>query len=304
MRKILRFAGLSLLSMVGLAAAALLLVRFCFREQVVELLNGELRRERVDLLRAAAPYAADGAMFEFAYRQDDRRAGEISVYFRLDTLVDASAATWDKTLALARFVAGNIPHANQTVQPETRNAVALWEYTRTVEPAFNCRLHSIMLHELLLASGVVNRFVTCMPADAGDNDCHVVNVVWLPEHGKWAMIDSDMQAWVADEQGVPLSLAEMRERYIAGEPMTVHPLLDGWNPSYYESYWAKNLYWFECWECAGYDREVGFEGRRVALLPPGFDGFRLSDGTVCTTDAARFWEAPRQIQNSEFKIQN
>lgn len=304
MKRLLRLIGLSLLMLTGAVVVAALLVRFCFREQAVGLLYGQLRKERVELLRAAAPYAADGETFEFAYRQDDRRAGEISAYFRLDTLFDASAATWEKTLALARFVAGNIPHANQTVQPETRNAIALWEYTRTVEPAFNCRLHSIMLHELLLASGVVNRFVTCLPADAGDNDCHVVNVVWLPELEKWAMIDSDMQAWVAGEDGVPLSLAEMRERYIAGGPMTVRPLLDGWNTSYYESYWAKNLYWFECWECAGYDREVGFEGRRVALLPPGFDGFRFADGTVRTTDAERFWAAPRQIQNSEFRIQN
>lgn len=304
MRKLLKIIGLSLLTLAGLAVAAALLVRFCFREQAVDYLNGQLRRERVELLRAAAAYAADDEPFGFVYRQDSSRADEIRAYFRLDTLFDASAAAWEKSLALARFVAGNIPHANQTVQPETRNAVALWEYTRTVEPAFNCRLHSIMLHELLLASGVVNRFVTCLPADAEDNDCHVVNVVWLPELGKWAMIDSDMQAWIDGGDGVPLSLEEMRERYIAGEPVTVRPLLGDWNPSYYESYWAKNLYWFECWECTGYDQEVGREGRCIALLPPGFDGFRIPEGTLRTTDAERFWAAPRQIQNSKFIIQN
>lgn len=97
------------------------------------------------------------------------------------------------------FVAKNIPHANQKIYPEKCNAIGLWEYTRTVEPAFNCRLHSILLHELLLSEGIVNRFVTCLPADSLDSDCHVVNQIWLPEIQKWAMLDSDMRAWAEDE---------------------------------------------------------------------------------------------------------
>ena len=40
------------------------------------------------------------------------------------------------------------------------------------------------------------------------------------------MIDSDMRAWVSDPSGVPLSLAEMRERFIADEPVEVHHLFD------------------------------------------------------------------------------
>ena len=167
----------------------------------------------------------------------------------------------------------------------------MWEYTRTVEPAFNCRLHAILLHELLLAEGITNRFVTCLPADSLDSDCHVVNVVWLPEHRKWAMIDSDMQSWVASPEGEPLSLEEMRQRTVAGEPMTVHRLLGTRDPENYLSYWAKNLYWFMCWEQTGYDKEVEYEGRVIALLPAGFDGFKLNEA-VRTSDDARFWAAP------------
>lgn len=63
---------------------------------------------------------------------------------KLDTLYDASASTWEKTLAIAGFVARNIPHANQQMQPRSRNAINLWEFARTVEPGFNCRLHSIL----------------------------------------------------------------------------------------------------------------------------------------------------------------
>ena len=220
------------------------------------------------------------------------RAREIRDHFRLDTLLRRDASTWENTLALAKFVARNIPHANQQVYPEKCNAVALWEYSRTVEPAFNCRLHSIMLHELLLASGITNRFVTCLPADSLDTDCHVVNIAWLPELQKWAMVDSDMQAFITDPAGTPLSLAEMRARYIGGEPTEVHRLLDEKDDGYYAAYWAKNLYWFECWESTGFDQEPNRGRHRcVVLLPPDFEGFRLGRTAVKTSDETRFWAA-------------
>ena len=171
------------------------------------------------------------------------------------------------------------------------NATRLWEYTRTVEPAFNCRLHSILLHELLLASGITNRFVTCLPADSLDSDCHVVNIAWLPERQKGAMIDSDMQSYVTSPEGEVLSLEEMRQRTIDEKPMVVHRLLGTRNAENYLSYWAKNLYWFVCWEETGYDKEVEYEGRAIKLLPAGFDGFKSADA-VRTSDAARFWAAP------------
>ena len=197
MKKLFKIAGIALLSLIGLLLAIFLLARFVFREQAIDYLTGLEKQQRVELLRAAGPYAADTVQYRFTYKQDTARAREIREYFRLDTLVNPAATTWDNARALAQFVARNIPHANQKVQPETRNAIGLWEYTRTVEPAFNCRLHSILLHELLLSQGIVNRFVTCLPADSLDRDCHVVNLVWLPECEKWAMIDSDMQSYLA-----------------------------------------------------------------------------------------------------------
>lgn len=292
MKKTLKIAGIVLASLVVLLLVVFLLARFVFRDQVTDALNGVLKEQRAELLRNAAPYAADTVQYRFSYRQDSLRAREIREYFRLDTLVNPAATTWDNTLALAQFVARNIPHANQKVYPEVCNATALWEYTRTVEPAFNCRLHSILLHELLLAEGITNRFATCLPADPEDSDCHVVNLVWLPERQKWAMIDSDMQAFITDPAGEILSLGEMRARYIGGEPMEVHWLLDEKDDEYYAAYWAKNLYWFVCWEDTGYDKEVEYEGRVVSLLPPGFDGFSLDESTVRTSDADRFWAAP------------
>ena len=154
-------------------------------------------------------------------------------------------------------------------------------------------------HELLLSEGIVNRFVTCHPADSEDSDCHVVNLVWLPELQKWAMLDSDMNAWAEDEKGTPLSLAEMRERYIDGREIVYRPLLNSDNDFvYYRAYWAKNLYWFDTWETTGYGREDNNpayrnNNRHIVLVPSGFKGFELPDHSVLTTDTSRFWAAPQ-----------
>ena len=158
MKKTLKIAGIVLASLVILLLAAFLLARFVFREQVASALNALLAEQRTELLRAAAPYAADTVQFRFAYRQDSVRAREIRDHFRLDTLLRRDASTWENTLALAKFVARNIPHANQQVYPEKCNAVALWEYSRTVEPAFNCRLHSITFARRAASAALIRSF--------------------------------------------------------------------------------------------------------------------------------------------------
>ena len=298
MKKALKIIGWIILSLIVLLVAAWLLARFVFRDQVATYLSGVQNDTYIELLRKAEPYRADKASFRFEYIQDTARLRLTREYFRLDTIDNPTAETWDRTLALARFVARNIPHANQSVQPERRNAIDLWEYTRNVEPAFNCRLHSIMLHELLLACDITNRYVTCLPADSLDQDCHVVNIVWLPEHKKWAMVDSDMRAYVTDSDGTPLSLSQMRERYINGAAMEIHPLLDdgqSFNYTYYRTYWSKNLYWFECAEQTSYDIETAprdKRGRVVVLRPDGFTPFDTPPHSVHTQDAERFWAAP------------
>ncbi len=298
MKKALKIIGWIILSLIVLLVAAWLLARFVFRDQVATYLSGVQNDTYIELLRKAEPYRADKASFRFEYIQDTARRRLTREYFRLDTIDNPTTETWDRTLALARFVARNIPHANQSVQPERRNAIDLWEYTRNVEPAFNCRLHSIMLHELLLACDITNRYVTCLPADSLDQDCHVVNIVWLPEHKKWAMVDSDMRAYVTDSDGTPLSLSQMRERYINGAAMEIHPLLNEGQPfdyTYYRTYWSKNLYWFECAEQTSYDIETApwdKRGRVVVLRPEGFTPFDTPPHSVHTQDAERFWAAP------------
>ena len=136
-----------------------------------------------------------------------------------------------------------------------------------------------------------------------DTDCHVVNEVWLPELGKWAMIDTDMDGnYASDLDGTPLSLREIREHYISGEKMQYHPefkkATTKLNNHY--AYLAKNTYWFNCWETLSYyqedwqnrPREIG---RKIYLVPSGFEGFNIDEGAIVTTDADTFWAPVKAV---------
>ncbi len=132
MKKALKITLRIVLAVLALALVAFLLVRFVFHKQLAERLYDIQYRERVALLRDGGEYAPDTLSYRFRYLQDTADARRIREYFRLDTLTGPAAATWDRALALARFVARNIPHANQQNYPQVCTAVGLWEYTRTV----------------------------------------------------------------------------------------------------------------------------------------------------------------------------
>ena len=264
----------------------------------IEKNNVGLNDERVELLRTSGEYAADTNVFEMKIVQKPERAQEIREYFQLDTLYPENATTWEKTVAIGKFVSSNIPHANQKKWPKNVNAIGLWEYIKEVEPAFNCRLHSIFAFELFLSADIKARYITCLPQDKDDPDCHVVNEVWLPELNKWAMVDTDMGGhYVTDKNGTPLSLKEMREHYISGEKMLIYPAFGkAQKDKDYYSYMAKNTYWFACWGTLSYYQEdYKVEGidrnSYVNLIPSGFKPFYYEEGYIVTTDAEKFWDA-------------
>jgi len=258
-----------------------------------------LTKEKIRLLRSSGSYLKDTTDFKITIIHDSIRAKEIKEYFQLDTLYPPDSDSWTKALAIAKFVALNIPHANQKEWPENIDAIGLWEYTKNVAPAFNCRLHSILSFELFLSAGLDAKYTTCMPEE-NDNDCHVVNEVWIPELGKWAMIDTDMGGhYFADKKDVPLSLKEIREHYISGKRMTIHPLFEkgSSNPDWYRLYMAKNTYWFSSWGGLSYyqedyDMEDIIGNHYIILVPSGYKPFISNDGDIITTDADRFWDVP------------
>ena len=264
-------------------------------------------QKNVEKLQASQPYNSKTGDFQNRYMVEEEQASIICKYFKenagldLEALAASEKSTWEKSLELAVFVAKNVPHDNQKEWLDDRSAISLWEYSRRVKTGFNCRWHSILLSELLLSAGIKNRFITCLPQDLDDGDCHVVNIVWLPELNKWAMIDSDMVEFVTDDKGIPLSLAEMREEVIAGKPLNINVLPgfeDSWvarpsGLSYMQAYWAKNLYWFTAHSTIGFNLEGSnrtLPDTYTALVPPDFDCSKSYKNGYETSNEANFWD--------------
>ena len=196
--------------------------------------------ERVSLLKEAT---LDGAM---PFPPMDVEMPDYTSYFRLDTVVQEGMSTWEKSLAIGRWVSSHIPHANQKARPAAKDAITLWEFIQHEEPAFNCRYHSFFAMQLLRSVGVEARVLTCLPKDDNDPDCHVVNIVYLPEYQKWAMLDTDQSMYATDAKGTPLAPWEMREYYALDKTFTLWYNYESPDQGmdYYRSYMAKNTYAF------------------------------------------------------------
>lgn len=294
MKRFFKILGIVLLSLAGLLLALFLLARFVFRDQIVVFASDVLLRERVELLRASGGYApSTEPALHFTYERSDTALERIRAHFRLDTL--GGATTWERAMRLGRAVSMAISHGNPDSVPPLRNAITLWDFHQTTGIPLNCRHHSIILNDLLLAAQIDSRYVTCMSADSLDNDSHVVNIVWLPEEDKWAMIDSDQNFYVTDPAGNLLDLREMRRRMIADEPVVAHRLHgDPLQSDHYFAYMAKNLYWFTCIENSAFDAENTPSLRSIHLIPEGFEGYKFWNkrDNVVTNDDQRFWAAP------------
>ena len=141
----------------------------------------------------------------------------------------------------------------------------------------NCRGLGILLNEVYLAEGFKSRFVTCLPRDTADNDCHVITMVWSTSLKKWLWMDPTFMAYLMNEKGDLLSIEEVRECLINNKPLILNPdanrnhATSQTKGDYLNDYMAKNLYKLECPLNSEYNYETYEEGktRTYIQLVPG-----------------------------------
>ena len=180
------------------------------------------------------------------------------------------------------------------------DAIDLYNYVKTTGEGVNCRQLAISLCEVYLSMGIPARYVTCMPADPNDGECHVINAVWSSQLQKWLWIDPTNDAWVMDENGTMLSIAEVRERMIKDQPLVLCETAN-WNHSekqtkegYLYGYMSKNLYYFVCKKYNRFNPESDYRPNPaeedIRLIPVGF----VNNNWKCdtTTDPDFFWAKP------------
>ena len=193
-----------------------------------------------------------------------------------------------------------MPHNGNHRAFAEMDAIDLYNYVKTTGEGVNCRQLAISLCEVYLSMGIPARYVTCMPADPNDGECHVINAVWSSQLQKWLWIDPTNDAWVMDENGTMLSIAEVRERMINDQPLVLCETAN-WNHSekqtkegYLYGYMSKNLYYFVCKKYSRFNPESDYRPNPteedIRLIPVGF----VNNNWKCdtTTDPDFFWAKP------------
>ena len=155
-----------------------------------------------------------------------------------------------------------------------------------------------MLNDCYLALGYPSRFLTCQPkAFRTDVDCHVINMVWSKDLGKWVWMDPSFAAYVTDENGLLLHPGEVRQRLINDQPLVLNEDAN-WNHKqkqtkehYLEHYMAKNLYWMQTHlrSCSESESNDARNSSSIYLCPEGFEGYGEKNRT---NDETYFWQAP------------
>ena len=257
-------------------------------------------RQPLGVLKKSAQYAKDNTKIEFLYQPKvSKNLQMVRDYFKLDS-VAGQGDELSKIINLLHFAHDNIRHDGSNQAFAELDAIDLYNYYKTTGKGVNCRQLAISLCEMYLSMGIPARYVTCMPADSLDYECHVINTVWSSQLQKWLYIDPTMDAWVMDENGTMLSIAEVRERLINGQPLVLCETAN-WNHEskqtkeyYLETYMAKNLYYFVCKKLNRFNPESLYRNNDpaadVRLIPAGF----VNNNWKCdtTTDPEVFWAKP------------
>ena len=266
------------------------------------LLTAVKEKTPLHVLRKSAPYAKDSVKLDakFTYMpKDDYRLNVVRDYLKLDS-VAGQGDELSKIINLLHFVHDEMPHDGNHRAFAEMDAIDLYNYVKTMGRGVNCRQLAISLCEMYLSMGIPARYVTCMPADPLDYECHVINTVWSNQLQKWLYIDPTMDAWVMDENGTMLSIAEVRERLINDQPLVLCETAN-WNHEskqtkdyYLDDYMAKNLYYFVCKKYSRFNPESDYRPNPaeedIRLIPVGFDNNNWKCDT--TTDPEFFWAKP------------
>lgn len=201
--------------------------------------------------------------------------GTLREKYSLDKLAGKGGA-FQRAKRLLHHFAPRLTHSSYFDNHVPCDALSLLEYSyERPDQGINCLNKSKILAECCLAVGIYARRVGMMPYSPYDNDNHVVAEIYDPELGKWIMLDPSTDGWLADENGVPLSLLEIRERFAHRKFTTFVSSTDrkgDWKRLWdkhmdLNTYYCKNLFWFSV------DRYNGFGNRKERLLfvPTGYD---------------------------------
>jgi len=223
----------------------------------------------------------------------------VKEYFGLDSIA-GNGGELSKIFNIMQWVHNSIPHTGNGWPVSELDAIDIYNYSKANNKALNCLALSIVLNECYLSMGFKSRIVACYPKNEDDFESHVINTVYSTTLNKWLWVDATFNAYLTDENGVLLSIAEVRERLRNDQPVNINKEANWNNTSwtkelYFDNYMTRFLYWFECPVNSAFNIESDYrdtDTQYISLMPEGYMRKKNSKNNYITTDARYFWQEP------------
>ncbi len=189
--------------------------------------------------------------------------------------IAGKGSDYEKAKKLLHYLAQRLTHSSWYDNHVPCNALDLLEYSlNNPEHGINCLNKAKILEECCLALGIYARRVSIMPYSPYDFDNHVVTEIFDRKFKKWIMLDPTTDGIFVDDEGMPLSLLEMRHKFANAEFVTYVQSIDSLKDlnklkeKYIEnnSYICKNLYFFYIDKVSSF----GETGEKLVFVPVNY----------------------------------
>lgn len=229
-----------------------------------------------------------GALLSFdAYSKDDNlmeliydtavEYEDLNAVYRLNDII-AKGNTYTKCLCLMNYLTAHLMHNPNYDNHIKTGLMDLLEFAWDGEKRES--LNSICLAHILrsffLSQNIIARVVYMFPFSPYDSDTHVITEAWQEESKKWVMFDPVYNTCVSDENGILLSVAELREALSRREKIFLSTTvaynqksLTAKEEEELLTFYAKNCFFFKVNELQ--TRNGATTGQTAVIIPDGFD---------------------------------
>lgn len=243
---------------------------------------------RSALLREPYPKIQGGDVSrKFIYHYEDKgfaRVREVSGMREWFT----GSSSQDKILKILHWVCVHAKHKGDVILPDSRTGESLLELISRNEGVLNCRGLAILTNMMCMAAQIPSRFIVCMQKEEQIDDCHVVTIAYDRENKKWIMIDPSYELYCMNENGLILSLEEIRYRLMQDIPVYINQEANitgvQLNPNLYLRNLVKKIYRFQ--SPIEITSDCDYVDNLIELVPR----IKCKEYSIC--DPSKFWALP------------
>lgn len=224
-------------------------------------------------LRNLAYIAVDN---DFAYKFNRGTISGLKADSRLPIIAEGD--TFSRSVALMEWVTKHTQYCGYSnLEPSEIGKILDFGLDCGFDGAINCANKAILLSGILLVNDIFampvwleNRIYDYRKQTCGCGTCHVVVHVYIPEYGKWVLLDPSFNAFFTDKAGIALDLFEVSGLRDTPQDIVVcnYDLngTDRFADRYLEEFLLKSLYIISVYEGWKEPPELGW-GSRHSVMP-------------------------------------